>query len=337
MARRRRHRGQQLDAAARQANIDATLRYGSQTSALGQLLFQARADFHNQTRANTGAAHGIESLIGSTIPKVRKDYGAALKSQNQEQRVTTRRINRLGPMANDIKAASIREASGARRRVRESRADATTELRQRRTQARAGAAYANQAARGDYQATRSKIEGQLLDTLGQKGLFAVTEAMSTRKSQRDYRLALKKATSDIKYKKASLRERRQADRRRARISQQNANTSRYKATHPSKSRSHNGPTRTQRVAARDKYDRGVRLAHRIVAARKTNQPQVVDYLTEKLGSAVLARAAAQTVFRGGVGKHTRRVAHRRYGIKLPHPPTKRQMHKLGHQAASHLF
>src|SRR4051812_43196032 len=111
----RRRRG--VDPALRQAVLDAEVRYAPEAFQLSELLHQARSNYLTQVKIERGTARSVKAATRATIPKTKKDYQESLRFGRQQQNVVNQKLGGLGPAADDIKAASVRESSGAQRRL----------------------------------------------------------------------------------------------------------------------------------------------------------------------------------------------------------------------------
>jgi hypothetical protein len=191
MAHRRKRRGNGGGAALRQAQLDSQVRYSPEAFALSSLLQQAASDYGQRVKAERGAARGITAAISATVPKTKADYGQALKFGRQQQSTVNRKLAGLSSAADDIKAASAVEAGGAQRRIGEERANAVNELRQRRSQAAAGAAFAVSQAGQEYASKRDTIQNRILELGREQGTFTVAQTEANRKADRQFKLGLR--------------------------------------------------------------------------------------------------------------------------------------------------
>lgn len=312
-----------------QAQATAFLKTNPEASSLIQLLKGAGSDYQNQVAVERGAARGVIGSIDRALPAVRHNYALAAQTANTAQQVVDRKLAPLSPVADDFRAASALEHAGFLRRIGETRASTLGELQSRKVDARAGQAFAVRTARDQFRADKQKIGDRLLEVKREQG--AAFESALSRAIQQEADNALKKRGQNLTFKAAQARvattrrgqDLSHQDRVANRRAQQNKDLSKLGASvlaGPKKDR----PTRTQRVAARDKYEQGVSYAQQLRQHDPhASEAEITAFLTPKLGSALLARAAAQTAIYRGVGPITRRKAHGRYGVKLPPFPKRR--------------
>jgi hypothetical protein len=321
MARRRRRGG----AALNQALLEADVRYSPAAFALSQLLRDAHSTYLTQLQGERASAAGISKAAKAAIPGMRKVYGTAQATRQAANDLVTPKLAGLTG-SDDIKAALASESAAPAGRNAEAGASAESELRNRAVDAVVSGKRGEQAARTQYVTDKGRIGQQLLDLASQKGAFTAATLGSVKQAQRQARVTIRGQNLTHQDRQATNKRETRKD-----TYQRTHHLGPYKPASPGKG-TNTGPTRTQRVAAHDKYDRGVNIAQQLRKGGKDSkgkrvppatEGEIVQILTEKLGSAVLAKAAAQTVFYRGVGPNTRRRAKHRYGINLPGFPKRR--------------
>jgi hypothetical protein len=331
---------------ASQAALQADLKFSPEASALGQLLMQTRRDFRQQVRQERGIAGAVSRSAKKAIPGMQHDYSQALATQSGAQSRLDAQLAPLSSIADDIKAASAREAAGQRTRIGEAEASAVGELRSRRSQAQASAQYNIQNARREFVQNKGDIASKILEVARQRGEFTSATLGQLKQAQKDAALERRGQNLTFAGKKLTANESQRHNRTTEAQGAQKIALDRYKAKHPSSgSSSKDGPTRSQKVAAHGKFEEGLSLARElrkggtIVKSGKKQKvdpasfQEIVTILTDKLGSGPLAKAAAQQAIYGGVGPKVRRRVHKRFGINVPKAShsERRTMH-AGHQA-----
>lgn len=330
-----------------QADLQASLRFDPEASALGQLLMQTRRDFRQQVRQERGIAGAVSRSAKKAIPGMQHDYGQALATQSGAQSRLDAQLAPLSSIADDIKAASAREAAGQRTRIGEAEAAAVGELRSRRSQAQASAQYNIQNARREFVQNKGDIASKILDVARQRGEFTSATLAQLKAAKRDADIAREGHLLTYKASKlssqTSARNAARTARETHRHNTQTERTSAYNATHGGSSK--DGPTRSQKVSAHGKFEEGLSLARElrkggtiVKQGRKqkidpASFQEIVTILTDKLGSAPLAKAAAQQAIYGGVGPKVRRRVHKRFGINVPKAsPSERRTMRTGRRA-----
>lgn len=120
------------------AQNDATVRYGPEVSALGQLLRQAQQDYEQGVTAARNSSRGVQQTIGQTIPQMAHVYGEAQQAAGRARSGQVADFAALGPAADRFKAAAIQERQGQISRTGLERAQAVGGLQQQLVQTRAG-------------------------------------------------------------------------------------------------------------------------------------------------------------------------------------------------------
>ena len=235
-----------------QAQLQAELRFSPEASALGQLLSQTRRDFRQQVRQERGLASAVSRSAKRAIPGVKKDYRRAIQSHNQSQTRLDAQLTGLSPIADDIIAASAREAAGQRSRMQEAKASAVGELRDRRSQAKASAQFNIQNARRGYVQNRGEIASRLLELNRERGLFTAATLQQLQEAKRAANLT--KRGQNLTYKASSATNKRLKRESEARITGIDPKTGKPTATE----RDRRADNRRQaREGGDDKKDRRV--------------------------------------------------------------------------------
>lgn len=167
-----------LTKAATQAQLQAQVKYTPALSALSRALQDLRSQYIGSTRSAKASAAGITLAASRARPVVQKTYGDAQDTRVSAQRVLDARLAALGPAANDYKAASAVEASGARGRLGDAQAYALQDLTNREQSAAAGQAWGINNARATYLGDRAKTQQQIQDTLQQSGDYSASAAQT---------------------------------------------------------------------------------------------------------------------------------------------------------------
>ena len=305
--------------ALNQAMLESDVAFGSQEHALAQLLRQTGTDYKSRVRIERGAARGVIAATRKTIPKVKRDYSRANAARVAAQETVNSKLATLSPIADDIKAASAREAGLHRTQLAQQRASTLGELRSRIVDAKAARQFALVNARQERDADRAKIIEDIQALQGQKGKFTIASARTAHNANRNFRLSKKRERRMARKDEAALTG---IDPKTGLPTADEQNRRRDDAPKP---KDKDRPTRTQKVAAREKYDRATSIAQTLHGKRKNaTEDKIVRYLiVEERIPAPLARAAAQTAFYRGVGPQTRKQVRRRYGLSLPGFPARR--------------
>jgi hypothetical protein len=331
-----------VNPAVKQAKAEAWLRTNPEASALTQLLHDARNNYKSSVSVETGAAKGVAAAANAAIPKVSSYYDAADQTRASAQSVVDQKLAPLSAVADDIRAASAREAGGAQRRLAETRASTLGEFQSRKVDAQAGAAFALQSARATRDSSVGKIQGQIQRVAKENGVATVTALASINKAnaqaaadRRTQKRLERASTAGITGVDPATGQPTLAANTAAQTHKDKVAARKSAARKAAKA---GRPTKHQSVVAQGKFEQGIALADSLKVGgyvvkngkkkyvAPATQSEIVHILTGKLGDGVLARAAAQQSLHGGVGHKTRVRAKRRYGLHLK-PPGKNAINR----------
>jgi hypothetical protein len=171
---------------AREAAMQALVRFGPEASGLKALERQARSTYQSTTRGAIGAAQTIVGEVDRARPQVKRNYDqAGLAAARAAHDVVNPVMDKLGPAAGTLAAATrISQGTGARR-LAEERASALTDLSQRRVQAVEGAQFAQSNARDTLVGELAKIFERQQDLRRERGAFTAATAGQLREAARD--------------------------------------------------------------------------------------------------------------------------------------------------------
>lgn len=177
---------------ANQAALEALLRFGPEQSGLAELQQAALGQFTTSVRQAHAGRRAIGQAITAARPEVAQIYRRAGERTGDINEV-------LGQsMANapaSLQAAMAQEQAGFGRRLEESRADALTDLKDRRVSAREGEVTAVRAARDELAGTIAQVARRNLDLRREQGAFTALRTGELRQAatERADRLAWQQA------------------------------------------------------------------------------------------------------------------------------------------------
>jgi uncharacterized protein YkwD len=166
--------------------MQALVRYGPEQSGLRALERQAKSTYTTTTRTARGAARTIIGEVDRARPEVKKNYDqAGLDAARAAHAISEPVLAGLGDSAKTLTAAAALERSGLRGRLAEGRAEALTDLSQRRVQAASGAQFAVSNARSDLVSSLREIFERRQDLRRERGAFTVATAGQLAEAARD--------------------------------------------------------------------------------------------------------------------------------------------------------
>jgi hypothetical protein len=171
---------------AREAAMQALVRFGPEASGLRALERQAKSTYQMTTKTAAGAAQTIVGEVDRARPAVKRNYDqAGLDAARAAHKVINPVMNSLGPAAGTLAAATkLSQGTGARR-LAEERAASLTDLSQRRVQAVQGAQFAQANARDTLVGELAKIFERQQDLRRERGAFTAATAGQLREAARD--------------------------------------------------------------------------------------------------------------------------------------------------------
>jgi hypothetical protein len=155
----------------RQAQNEATLRFGPQRFALKELIAQALQARDMALHAAAGAERGIQASIAAARGETAHTYAQAAQTTTGTRGLVDQTLANLGAGATPFAAAIARERGGATDRLTEGQANTLQELTQRRLEASSGRAFATQHATDQFNQDLGKVQRGYQEVASEQGAF----------------------------------------------------------------------------------------------------------------------------------------------------------------------
>jgi hypothetical protein len=169
----------------RQAQNEATLRFGPQRFALKELIAQALQARDMALHAAAGAERGIQASIAAARGETARTYAQAAQTTTGTRGLVDQTLANLGAGATPFAAAIARERGGATDRLTEGKANTLQELTQRRLEASSGRAFATQHATDQFNQDLGKVQRGYQEVASEQGAFVQGRTGELRKEAAD--------------------------------------------------------------------------------------------------------------------------------------------------------
>lgn len=169
----------------RQAQNEATLRFGPQRFALKELIAQALQARDMALHAAAGAERGIQASIAAARGETARTYAQAAQTTTGTRGLVDQTLANLGAGASPFAAAIARERGGATDRLTEGKANTLQELTQRRLEASSGRAFATQHATDQFNQDLGKVQRGYQEVASEQGAFVQGRTGELRKEAAD--------------------------------------------------------------------------------------------------------------------------------------------------------
>jgi hypothetical protein len=166
-----------------QAALQALVRFGPEQSGLKAARRDAESAYKTTVRQADATSQGIQYAIGKVRPEVKGNYDAAGLQAARAAHVADASLGAGVP--DSMKAAIATERAGFDRRLGESRAQALTELGDRRVQAVEGAGFAKSNAQRVLASSLTKLFERGQDLRRESGAFKVATAQQLQQAAQD--------------------------------------------------------------------------------------------------------------------------------------------------------
>lgn len=269
-ARRKRDRIRQ-----RAAADEARLVYGPQLSQLGGMIGELQREAKGEIKATRAGARQLHESVSANVPKTQALYDTARSRSEQFGKDMAPDLAALSPTAQ----ARLRSEAGYLGQSREtSGARDTAEVARRASDALVHGQQQIRGIRQGFKSERSRLQGQMLETMGQAGLFQGKRIREMTDEDRNRSIQMLQVRDQLANSRSTRADRR-ADNRRAnreaRIERQNVakglkpdGTPLPASKLPGGNKPKDGPTAEMRTNASKDYEYALSVAKAGVAGKK---------------------------------------------------------------------
>jgi hypothetical protein len=169
----------------RQAQNEATVRFGPQRFALRELLATLMENRNTALHQADAYNRAMQSVLTKARGETEKNYGAAMQAGSGTSEMVRNALEGLGSAAAPFQAALAREGGLGTERLNASRTASLQDLTNRRLEAASGSQYQRQAAQSEYSSGLGKIQRSYLELANEQGAFTQGRIGELKKEQAD--------------------------------------------------------------------------------------------------------------------------------------------------------